>query len=121
MKFEEAIAEMRKGKRCRSSIYPNMEYYIQCNTLKFDQGHYLGIPSIQTGGMGDVWSVIEPPPPLPRLFRARFKGNLVSGAEFSQGDYRFCIDRPYRNDSQTHKWASLAEITDLEYIDANSR
>jgi hypothetical protein len=118
MKFEEAIAEMRKGKRCtyKGSI---CTYWIIGDLLMCDSsptGHQsLNEPFHM---LGKDWSIVEPPPPLPRLFRAKLTkgGQAVAGADFASNNdgYRFALTS-YPPGSAW--WVKAKDIYDIEYID----
>jgi hypothetical protein len=105
MTFEQAITAMRQGKRCRCDRYPEYEYFVRDGRL----GHLfngISTPSAFAGIIDAEWHVIEPPPPLPRRFRAKYKGEAVVGAQFSG-----CIM------SLGAQWVIPSDLTDIEWID----
>jgi hypothetical protein len=119
MKFEEAIAEMRKGKRCKRNG-DNAEYYVNtsCRQLvkQYEGSKFSSTSECAITLMLDDWSVVEPPLPLPRRFRAKMDGLPVAGVEFTgrghSGSLNFMV-----NDSHSIGWKSRDRFTDLEYID----
>jgi hypothetical protein len=65
MKFEEAIAEMRKGKRCYVHDCPDYHYYLDDGTLRYESKEG-GVTNSEFFGVCNFdWRVFEPPPPLP--------------------------------------------------------
>ena len=118
MKFEEAIAEMRKGKRCRIEGDERWEFFMHSDKLFCrlgDSPEHLDHVQVQWC-LEQEWHVIEPPPALPRLFRAKWNGAEVTGAEWSSG---------------WQSWESLGSIyagercnrqlTDIKYEDEAER
>jgi hypothetical protein len=121
MRLEEAIAEMRKGSRCTLGS-SRVEYFIDpvgahIRAALDGAAYFLGGLFFETAFRGE-WSIVETPLPLPRRFRAKLDGKPAVGVKFNHSMLPFCVDAPGKD---THRgWFCEADLTDLEYIDANS-
>lgn len=121
MKFEEAIAEMRKGKRCRCSRYGDKyTYSIENGRLLVDAGVYKDPPVDSADFLiheCGSWSVVEPPPPLPRRFTAHHMGKPIIGAHFPSYHDKYKYWYTYNGHSH---FSDGTDLMDLRFIDANS-
>lgn len=115
MRLEEVLPEMRKGREAavRQWRYRILSDTFQCwsyackNWVSEMPPNYLALCA--------DWSIVPEPPPLPKLFRAKRNGVLVSGA-YEPGSYD--AHRVFWPET-LRGWYSETQLTDITYIDPN--
>lgn len=119
MLFEEALAEMRKGRVAVNEDEIGLSYKLINGRLFYKDSHKNSTWLHNENTVDDLisceWHLEPEPPPLPRRFRAKHDGNPCVGAMFQEdkSTQRFAVHEA----GESSAWFVRNNLTDIEFID----